>query len=889
MATGAAAAIELGLFWAKAADGAEMHPAVCHMLDVGHVTLAFLEREVASGLRARLARELDATEPDLCRMLAFLAACHDIGKVSSGFQSKREDHWKRLRARGLPSAAGDDSDHGRVTVSILKEHLVKRGCARDLALALSRAVGSHHGVFLQGNPFRTRNPAWAAAQAAHLAALEAAFQPNWAVLAPLRADRLSAAWMMSLAGLASVCDWIGSATELFPYAPSGTTDLTSYSARSRNLADLALRRVGMTDWSPHPSTLDFRAAFGFAPNDLQRVSIEAAAITAGPGIIVIEAPMGLGKTEAALAVADDLLRRRHLTGVYYALPTQATSNQMFARMRSYVEGRYRGIGIDLHLVHGLSDLNENYQDLRLASVAGRDDESVRASSWFTARKRGLLSPFAVGTVDQALLAAMSVRHMFVRMLGLADKVVVLDEVHAYDTYTSELLDHLVAWLTALGSSVVVLSATLPAKRRRALVEASGGSEPPVLSASYPQVTLGGPGAPTSVVKVPPPAARRVEVVSIASAASDDLRPAAQAIAEQLAGGGCAAWVCNTVDRAQRAYQLIRQLLPDDCEHGLFHARFPTGQRIEIERAVLAAFGRTGHRPKRSVLVATQVVEQSLDLDFDLMVTDIAPIDLMLQRAGRLHRHAGRSRPAAVAEPRLMWVAPPIQDEVPLLDPHKYVYEALVVLRTWLLLRGLTALTLPAEVPALVEAVYSPDDDASLDGPLRRSLIEARRAFERSQEEDELKALAAALSPATDPSSLFKISHVVEDDETAPVHHTLKAQTRLGRPSATIVCAREGRSGLELLDGRALDLRAAPSPSDVRSIRCSSLTLQRFEWVKRLWELEVPEAWRRTAALRDCRLVEFRDGVHEAEGLRTELVLSEELGLLFRPRTEGDGR
>lgn len=877
--------VDLSLFWGKAGEADRPHPAICHMIDVGNVVRVFLERPAANALRARIERELGTTSEAVVKLAAFLAAAHDIGKVSSGFQRKRGDLWRRLAEHDFSLDVDADPDHGRVTVTVLKRFLKGRLGNVELALALARIVAGHHGSFPQARRFadqQFRQGAWAEAQQAHLLALEGIFEPQWKALEDK--EELAGGALITIAGLTSVCDWIGSAEEFFPYEPVGTEDLRAYVARSLERAREAVRRVGLTGWTPSAQSLDFVSTFGFQPNAMQQVVVDAAARLQLPGMLVLEAPMGLGKTEAALAAADDLVRRFGLAGVYYALPTQATSNQMFGRLRRFLERRYEGVTVDLHLLHGLSDLNEAYREIRLAAISQDPDATVRASSWFTAAKRGLLAPFGVGTIDQALLAAMSVRHMFVRLLGLADKVVIFDEVHAYDTYMSELLDHLVSWLAALGSPVIVLSATLPASRRNALVEAYTGEADECPSAGYPQVTTARPGEGATVSSSLGPAPTSISLEKLPAPEDGSLDHAAQAIASRISRGGCAAWICNTVDAAQRAYQTIRRVLPDDCEHLLFHARFPTGQRLEIEQKALEWLGKDGKRPQRAVLVATQVVEQSLDLDFDLMVTDLAPVDLVLQRAGRLHRHQ-RARPAGLESPTLLWIDPPVQDELPVFGTSGYVYEPVVLLRSWMALRERPEVNLPADVPALVERVYTEEQPDTRE-PFRSALAAAQRDFDRRRDEHQLKAIGVEFVTPTGIDELFRIQEFLDDDETAAVHQSLRAQTRLTRPSVTIVCAARTEAGLELMDGTLLDLEQDPQGAVVRAIRLSSVTIQRPEWVKHFSTQSVPGPWRRRGVLRNCRIAEFDRGTLAVDGLRTRLELSPELGLVVRDNTIG---
>jgi CRISPR-associated endonuclease/helicase Cas3 len=365
---------------------------------------------------------------------------------------------------------------------------------------------------------------------------------------------------------------------------------------------------------------------------------------AGPLLVIIETPMASGKTEAALAIADILIRERGAGGIYYALPTQATGDQMFRRVAEFLRSHPARIDddVELHLLHSRSDLNPNYADLKPSALYDSDgnrEPAVVASSWFKARKRGLISPCAVGTLDQALMAAMQVRYMFVRLFGLSGKVVIIDEVHAYDIYTSEIPYSLLRWLGALGTPVVLLSATLPAHRRNMLIRAYAPRIQMLPPISYPSVlAVSRDDSAVLAQKVEEIDRRALSLTAVTVKYSERFDTTADLLEADLAQGGTAACFVNTVDDAQTLYQYLRRNLSfsGDTEFILFHARFPANRRLEIEQRVDRLFGKgpderpNPERPRRAVVVATQVLEQSLDVDFDVMVTDIAPIDFVLQ-------------------------------------------------------------------------------------------------------------------------------------------------------------------------------------------------------------------------------------------------------------------
>ena len=300
--------------------------------------------------------------------------------------------------------------------------------------------------------------------------------------------------------------------------------------------------------------------------------------------------------------------------------------------------------LDLQLVHGGTLLNDTFQDLHLSGI--HDPETggeIRAGEWFTSKKRALLSEYGVGTVDQAILPILPVRHNFVRLWGLANRVVLFDEIHAYDAYTGTLLVHLLRWLLALGSSVVLLSATLPPSIRRKLAGVVGACLPEQ-EIGYPRLTVFCPGGvEQSHFEADPERRLTLRLQGIAP----DLPSMHSALEERLVNGGMGLALVNTVQRAQELYQLfpegeplehegqrVGKRLADGTEVLLFHARFPANRRQAREDVVLEIFGEGGRRNGTKILLATQVAEQSLDLDFDVIATDLAPIDLVLQRAGR---------------------------------------------------------------------------------------------------------------------------------------------------------------------------------------------------------------------------------------------------------------
>ncbi|MCM3884613.1 CRISPR-associated helicase Cas3' [Frankia sp. R82] len=408
--------------------------------------------------------------------------------------------------------------------------------------------------------------------------------------------------------------------------------------------------------------------------------VRAAEKLPGPGLLIVEAPMGEGKTEGAFAAVEVLARRFGADGVFVGMPTQATADPMFTRVRDW------SVQVDaeapLGLLHGRARFNRQWVELRRSAAFGgihdvdeygMDDDyglggvqpadpdrpatgGVAAAEWFFGRKRGLLAPVTVGTIDHVLHAATRTKHVMLRHAGLAGRVVVLDEVHAYDVYMAQFLFEALRWLADAGVAVVLLSATLPPDLRRDLVRAyvqgalqradvdgdlRGLAEP----AGYPSVTsvCAVDESLNLAVEVYPSKRPPLEVGVEVLDEQEGFAPetVAAAVIAEVQAGGCALVVCNTVARAQGVFTALRPVFGDDVV--LLHARFTAAARAERTERVIDLLGPPGRRgaaarPGRLVVVATQVAEQSFDVDVDFLVTDLAPIDLLLQRVGRLHRH-----------------------------------------------------------------------------------------------------------------------------------------------------------------------------------------------------------------------------------------------------------
>ncbi|WP_248298251.1 CRISPR-associated helicase Cas3' [Tabrizicola sp. YIM 78059] len=606
----------------SAPEGGSEHPAVLHMLDVAAVA-------------ERLIAPLPCPDP-LKDALVLLCALHDLGKISDSFRrALREGSVQRFR-------------HWEITEALLWQHdarLAERLGSRDTRRALlCAAAAGHHGRPSQKGKELNRSGTgpggdWqamldaAGREAVEDAALViSAFADLWpkASLAPLaslgEAKRLT--WQLN--GLLTVADWVGSNAAWFPASPP-VDDLAAYLEAARSRAAAALEKAGLI--APPPAS---GALFDFAPRPMQ-AACAGVPLPDGPMLALIEDETGSGKTEAALILARRMLAAGKGRGLYVALPTMATADAMFRRLRAVLPRFFDGAPT-VTLAHGRAGLSEDYRDLALARE--RDQDEPGPTEWLRdSRRRALLATVGVGTVDQALLAAVKARHAPLRQYALSRNILIVDEVHEMgDPYMGVLLRQLLHIQAALGGSAILMSATLPLGLRAELVAAfeagAGRTAPADPGPAYPSLTVPGVAAPAVMATPSPRGPVRVERLAAPAAAIDLLAEAAEL-------GAAAVWVRNAVDEAIAAVEALRArgVVAD-----LLHARFALADRKRHEAEALVAFGKDrAPRPGR-VLVATQVVESSLDLDFDVMVSDLAPMAALVQRAGRLWRHMDR-RPA----------------------------------------------------------------------------------------------------------------------------------------------------------------------------------------------------------------------------------------------------
>ena len=798
-------------YWGKAGEGTEFHPLPFHSLDVAATGLVILDE--LPFFESRLERISGLQSQVLQRWIGFFLAIHDLGKFSSAFQQLRKDlcpirqpeYFYNIRHDTLGYLAwrkifGDNDQ--------LIDRLAAWSHSEDPSELIDgwvQCVTGHHGQppSLQSAPtsdYFSRDDLDAMHEWVGIAADIFLPEPAPAIgcsLDDLESKNANFSWY--LAGLSVLADWIGSNRDHFPYCidplePAEYLEQRALPNARRAVSASGLRPVATAGFSGPESLFEFLRA----PTPLQQACLDLP-VESGPQLYILEDVTGAGKTEAAIILLARTMAANQAHGAYIALPTMATANAMYSRTAGVYRKLYRQDEAtpSLVLAHGGRHLDRDFQNSLIHPGqlpgegqygAGEFDAEARCNAWLADNnKKALLAQIGVGTIDQALLAVLQSRHQSLRLLGLVGKVLIVDEVHASDAYMHTLLCQLLSLHARAGGSAILLSATLPANMRDELIHAFGG-EPGESSAEpenlyYPLLTT---VSPSDVPEYQPVATRDSVRRSLEVTLFHDQEQTIGWVVEQASQGRCVAWIRNTVNDAVDAWQELSAKLGED-QVTLFHARFAMGDRLDIERDVLSAFGSDSTAETRAgrVVIATQVIEQSLDLDFDEMVSDLVPVDLLIQRAGRLKRHvrdrAGNRLQGGESDQRgsscLRVLAPNPDDDADerwirrLLPGTGAVYPDHG--RLWLTAKAISArgrIRIPEDLRGLIESVYGESAVESIP----EALVLSNARAEGKNLSDRSVARLNAIKPETG----YACRDGQWEDES-------KTPTRLGEPTITL--------------------------------------------------------------------------------------------------------
>lgn len=786
-------------------------PLAVHMADSGEVAELIWDKYLSPRQRKLLVEPLARVEGikestgSTLALLKLIVGAHDIGKCSPMFLTQNTELYERIfknsddsltKYQRAEDLRGDNPHSwiGEIAFEKWLESHWNPGKPEEryvsaTAKQLGSIIGAHHGrpVSWQrhadmANPNLPEvingDKTWKQTRR-ELLEWWMEWTDSQEVVSQCREAIFPTTWQSLVAGITVMADWIASNQELFSLVDWDelypTRLLSSEHHRQRTKA--AWEKLHLPpSWQPEILSHDpdellqilFALDADAHARPAQVAAVEAAEKMALPGMMIIEEVMGAGKTEAALMAATILAKRAGTSGVLVALPTKATTDAMFSRVVEWAQTSAKS-GFSLKLQHGNAALNSTYKKIQYGRIAsagnavspgqsssmGVDEESAHSRQsavvhrWFK-KKAALLASVVVCTVDHLLFSALQTKHVSLRHLGISDKVVIIDEVHSYDVYTSEFLKRTVQWLGAFGVPVIALSATLTRRARdelfaayekgqelkQAAKEKDKVFEPfdDLVFAAKRKLQSAGNGTAAAQAKAEESDSSSQETIYPALSYSEvqgvKVRPLPVLATKEievehwegdagltadlqmrLQNGGCALVVRNTVANAQCTYETLRAVFGEDVR--LVHSRFTQQDRQDNDEWLVRTFGKPGksRRPKRAIVVGTQVVEQSLDIDFDILYSDLAPIDLVFQRMGRVHRHQRDSRPHLVAQPRCILMRVPSKGKSnPQVDlGSAYVYDEDVLLRTAAYVldkegKG-EAWRIPEDIGTAVAAVY----------------------------------------------------------------------------------------------------------------------------------------------------------------------------------------
>lgn len=832
-------------YWGKARKedqtGEPYHLLPYHCLDVAAVGKILLETN--KPVRSGLTRLTGLDEEDFARWFIFFLAIHDLGKFASSFQQLLPDHLTTLlqkKSRKYYSERHDCLGYelwkNSLKPGLQENGLIPKGRQRAGLQGTdywALAVTGHHG-----QPPKTKGPGFLFSDHFEESDRQAALGFTDDLMGILLNDasrfpdldkdkvKASSWW---LAGFSVLCDWLGSNQDFFPFQ-SKPMELGEYWERTIEQAYRAIEATELLPASPSKH-IDLQQLIAGAsiiePTPLQKLAAEIP-LGEGPQLFILEDVTGAGKTEAAILLAHRLMHEDLANGIYFGLPTMATANAMYDRLGNVYRQLYSDkTNPSLVLAHSARNLSDRFRQSLLPHIHQSESDyvtgeappaSAHCSQWLAdSRKKALLAEMGVGTIDQALLAILPSKHQSLRLLGLMHKVLLVDEVHACDAYVQPLLCNLLRAHAMAGGSAVLLSATLPQSQRQQLLDAfcEGLNAPSeqLRSNDYPLLTHHqGDLTVEYPLDTRPSVRRSVRVEFI-----DSQQAVEQCLADAVAAGQCACWIRNTVSDAREAYIQLTTAHPD-WQIDLFHARFALADRLAIEQRVLKRFGESSNEEKRKgqILIATQVVEQSLDLDFDRFITDLAPIDLIIQRAGRLHRHRRDEHGNRIdgddqrTLPTLTISAPTWRDE-PEAGWFKDVFPRAQTVyddhgQLWLtmkLLRANGGFSMPEDARKLIEGVYG--DDSDIPEGLWQASAEAKG-------ENRAKASIAVLNQ-------LKLETGYSTLDAANWWDEAKTPTRLGEETTTVWLARWEEGELKPLH----DLQPFAWQQSSVSIRTSLIT------------------------------------------------------------------
>lgn len=838
-----------------------------HLEDTREVMGLLWEHWLSEGQRIYIADSMMIEEDEAKFLVMFIGAIHDIGKATPAFQIQRgfqnsEDLdlllMEKLEREGFSGIKDLElTDRGKTPHAYAGEVICRlAGINRGIA----SIIGAHHGVpmkenysltsyveaytanFYQGekedSPIYKK---WKATQEELLSwALEICGYKNVEDL-----PRCPKPTQLLLSGLLIMADWIASNEEYFPlFSLQNEVDheledaTVNQEDRKKEETQISERvESAWLKWTQNQTweaTQFFDAkqayqnSFHFMPRDFQEKVFTEIAGAEDIGLVILEAPMGCGKTEAALMTAEQLAGKQQCAGVFFGLPTQASSNGIFPRVESWVDslGQENQEKLSLRLSHGKAALNEEFQSLSRNCSEGIDLDGektkyVYVNEWFSGRKKAMLDDFIVGTVDHLLLMALKQKHLMLRHLGFSKKVVIIDEVHAYDAYMGQYLYMVLQWLGAYKVPTIILSATLPIERRKDLMkyylkgrgikEKDIGNFDFLKAESYPLLTFSKGSEVESFSDFQEEKEKKVTLYQL------DEENLVDTVKSLGKNGAVIGIIVNTVGRAQRITKDLLEAFPEEEVH-LLHSRFIDTDRIKKEEELLKKIGKNAERPKRFIVVGTQVIEQSLDIDFDLMISDLCPVDLLIQRIGRLHRHK-IERPKEHSEARLYLMG--ISESFDFEKGSRRVYGDYLLIKTQCALGN--SISIPKDISPLVQEVYG-DKDPSLAPDLLKKYEESKKKQKEILDKQKRKAEGFRLDkPKLECSDEISLNGLL-DNTYIDSEELCQAKVRDIGSSIEVIAVKKNGAGYGLFQEKKDISEELSKASIARKLACQTLRL-----------------------------------------------------------------
>ncbi|MCR6650183.1 MAG: CRISPR-associated helicase Cas3' [Cellvibrionaceae bacterium] len=656
-------------YWGKAkkdpqSAGPNYHLLPYHSLDVAAVGREYLTQHDA--LSRFFCEQLSCSKETWLNWASFWLAIHDLGKFSEAFQSQKPELFEQLQGREPNPERSYSERHDSLGQwywnDRLADELAEGRWIEAPQTALDcwmRAVTGHHGQPPKPSPpncasddhfsKRDRMAIREFVEQIQVIFISGSEKTIFGNLTEAQCEKLSQMLSWWFTGIAVLADWLGSNTEYFEYSAEEIS-LSEYWHKTRSYAQKALSESGVVPCAVKQN-LSFADLFPQIkePSPLQQ-SVNDLDLSVSPKIYLLEDVTGAGKTEAAIALAYRLMMSGNANGFFVALPTMATANAMYERIADVYSSLFAD-DTSLVLAHGSRNLVDDFAKTIVQPSKTEDDPeqsdetaSARCTAWLADHnKRALLAQVGVGTIDQVLLGVLHSKHQSLRLLGLFGKVLVVDEVHACDAYMQGVLEVLLEFHARAGGSAILLSATLPGHIKQRLLSAyakgRGMQAPSITVDAYPLMTRWQQCHPDFLYQEQV-ATRQAVIRKVLIAYQHEVAHVKNVVLEALDAGKCVCWIRNTIADALDAYRLFADSVADD-RITLFHARFCLSDRLKTEEEIIKKFGKTSTERERRgrLVIATQVIEQSLDVDFDLLISDLAPIDRLIQRAGRLQRHA----------------------------------------------------------------------------------------------------------------------------------------------------------------------------------------------------------------------------------------------------------